>query len=53
MIENRNTLDKGLESALKALEQVKARVENEKKRRTRRNSTASYRRRWRRGNVSR
>ena len=31
MIENRNTLDKGLESALKALEQAKQRVANEKK----------------------
>ena len=31
MIENRNTLDKGLEGALKALEQAKARVANEKK----------------------
>ena len=31
MIENRNTIDKGLESALKALEQAKQRVANEKK----------------------
>ena len=31
MIENRNTLDKGLESALKALEQAKQRVASEKK----------------------
>ena len=31
MIENRNTLDKGLESALKALEQAKQRAANEKK----------------------
>ena len=31
MIENRNTLDKGLESAPKALEQAKQRVANEKK----------------------
>lgn len=31
MIENKNEIDKGLESALKALEQAKARVANEKK----------------------
>lgn len=31
MIDNTNEMDKGLESALKALEQAKARVANEKK----------------------
>lgn len=31
MIDNTNEIDKGLESALKALEQAKARVANEKK----------------------